>query len=159
LTEIPSKYCFSDSLPSPTAYVLMSSRPPTAKCSFTYGFDDLKISSNFTKFKIWILSSGFAPKKCQMKLYVGSIHSQSQTFRGVNHRKNQKQSPQMFDCTGKSTNSRTRSVRELEAGGSGVARYSSPQRGPGRSPGNQRIFEHPYTQNYINKYIFYSKFR
>jgi len=55
----------------------------------------------------------------------------------------------MLDRTGKSPNSRTRSVRDIQAGGSGVARSSAPQRGPGR-----RILEPPYTQNCIKKCIF-----
>jgi len=41
----------------------------------------------------------------------------------------------------------------------GGALKRPPQRGPGRSPGNQRILKYPYTQNYIKKYIFYSEFR
>jgi len=58
----------------------------------------------------------------------------------------------MFDCTGKS------SVRDPAAGGSVVASFSAPQRGPGLSPGNQRFSEYPYTQNNIKKYVFFSKF-
>jgi len=62
----------------------------------------------------------------------------------------------MFDCTGKSTNSRTLSERDPEAGGlAGVVRFSAPQRGPGRSSGKQPILEHQFTWNCIkNVHIF-----
>jgi len=66
----------------------------------------------------------------------------------------------MFDCTRNSTNRGREASSTLRLGeGSGESRFSAPQRGPGRSPGNQRILEYPYTQNYIKKYIFYSEFR
>jgi len=65
---------------------------------------------------------------------------------------------QMFDSTGNSNHSRTRSVRDSEVGGSGVARLSASQRGPGRSPGNQRILDYPYSQKYIKKISFNQNF-
>jgi len=45
----------------------------------------------------------------------------------------------------------------LRLWGYGVTRFSDPQRGPGQSPGNQRILQHLYTKK-IKKYIFYAQY-